>query len=223
MKLFYRFSLYLDFYKLFIFILLFHHKICQYHNKSEELEKIYSTLEYLSDDSDFIDNRNQIYMYNSQISNVLNNHYNDNKKKFIHFDLNSIYILINESYYEKWFDFGIQSMSFKLNENDYYDLTVFVNENNTINFIISFIYNKLVNFYHYQKSITDNINISNYYYFNNHSSIILGKGISCHMLENDNNILICFYSKINNIEILTSCFRTDNNFTLVGETRNKYL
>ena len=41
------------------------------------------------------------------------------------------------------------------------------------------------------------------------------------MLEKDNNILICFYSKISEREILTSCFRTNDNFTLVEETRNK--
>lgn len=221
MKLLYRFSFYLGFYKLIIFTLLFHHKLCEDNNKSEEFKKIYSKLDHLSDGSDVRDNKNHIYMYNSQISNVLNNHYKDNKKKFIHFDLNSIYILIKESYNEKWFDFEIGINSFKLNEDNYYDLTAFVNENNTIIFIISFIYNNTVNFYHYQKNLTDNKNISNHYEYNYNPSITLGNGISCHMLENDNNILICFYSKIMGIEILTSYFRTNNNFTLLEETRNK--
>lgn len=223
MKLLYRFSFYLGFYKLIIFTFLFHHKLCGDPYKSDEFKKIYSKLVYLSDGSDFRDDKNHIYMYNSQISNVLKDHYNDNNKKFIHFDLNSIYILINESYNEKWFDFEIGNNRFILNEDNYYDLTAFVKENNIINFIISFIYNKAVNFYHYQKSLTDNKNISNHYEYNYNRSIILGNGISCHMLENDNNILICFYSKYSdsNIKILTSCFRTNDNFTLVEETRNK--
>ena len=222
MKLFYGFSLYIEFYELIIFTLLFHHKICQYpNNKSEEFEKIYSKLNYMSDNSDFRDNRNQTYMYNSQISKALNSHYTDNKKKFIHFDLNSIYILINESYNEKWFDFEIQNNTFKLNIDNYYDLTAFINENKTINFIISFIYYNIMYFYHYQKSITDNTNISKINYYNNtNSPISLGKGISCHILENDNNILICFYSKIIGIELLTSCFAINNNFALIEETRN---
>lgn len=223
MKLLYRFSFYLGFYKLIIFTFLFHHKLCGDPNKSDEFKKIYSKLVYLSDGSDVRDDKNHIYMYNSQISNVLKDHYNDNNKKFIHFDLNSIYILINESYNEKWFDFEIGNNSFNLNEDNYYDLTAFVKENNIINFIISFIYNKAVNFYHYQKSLTDNKNISNHYKYNYNSSITLGNGISCHMLENDNNILICFYSKYSdsNIKILTSCFRTNDNFSLVEETRNE--
>ena len=101
MKFFYGFSLYSDFYELIIFILLFHYKICEVYNnisnKSEEFKKIYSKLEYMSDESDFRNRKNQIYIYNSQISKVLNNHYKDNKKKFIYFDLESIYVLINES------------------------------------------------------------------------------------------------------------------------------
>jgi hypothetical protein len=88
MKLFYGFPLYLNFYELIIFTLIFHHIICPSPSKSEEFEKIYSKLKYLSDDSDFIYNKRQIYIYNSQISNILNTYYKDNKKKFIHFDLN---------------------------------------------------------------------------------------------------------------------------------------
>ena len=79
MKLFYGFPFYLDFYKLIIFSLIFHHKKCQDSNKFDEFKKIYSKLEYLSDDSDFRDNRSQIYMYNSQISKALNIHYSDKK------------------------------------------------------------------------------------------------------------------------------------------------
>ena len=222
MKIFYEFSLFLEFYELIIFTLLFHHKICQdNNNKTEEFEKIYSKLEYLPDDSDFRDNNSQIYMYNSQISKVLNQYYNDTKKKFIHFDLYSIYVLINESYYEKWFDFKNQTILGTENLN-YYDLTAFVNENNTINFIISFIGDdhKLI-FNHYQKNLSNNINITKYHeYENNNQSITFGKGISCHMLENEKNTLMCFYSKIKDITILVSCFRVENNFTLDGITQN---
>ena len=214
MKLFYGFPLYLNFYELIIFTLIFHHIICPSPSKSEEFEKIYSKLKYLSDDSDFIYNIRQIYIYNSQISNILNTYYKDNKKKFIHFDLNSIYILINETYYEKWFHFENESIIF-----NYYDLTAFVKENNTINFIISFIHDNKLNFNHYQKRLTDNANISNYYEYNN-ESISLGQGISCHMLENENTILICFYSKIKKIEMLASCFRVEHNFTLYGKISN---
>ena len=127
MKLLYGFSLYIEFYELIIFTLLFHRKICEdSNNKSEEFEKIYSKLKYMSDDSDFRDNKNHTYIYNSQISKVLNIYYKKKKKKFIHFDLNSIYILINESYNEKWFDFinpnkstlneELNNKLFKLNE-----------------------------------------------------------------------------------------------------------
>ena len=56
-------------------------------------------------------------------------------------------------------DFEIGNNRFILNKYNYYDLTAFVKENNIINFIISFIYNKAVNFYHYQKSLTDNKNM----------------------------------------------------------------
>ena len=220
MKIFYEFSLFLEFYELIIFTLLFHHKICQdNNNKSEEFEKIYSKLEHLPDGSDFRDSKSHIYMYNSQISNALNQYYNDTEKKFIHFDLYSIYVLINKSCYEKWFDIKNQTTlgTGKLN---YYDLTAFVNENNKINFIISFINNNTVNFYHYLKSLNDNsMNIQDYYYYNKNSSYTLGKGISCHVLENENNKLICFYYNIPQ-EILASCFRINNNFTLVEEKKN---
>ena len=214
MKLFYGFPLYLNFYELIIFTLIFHHIICPSPSKSEEFEKIYSKLKYLSDDSDFIYNKRQIYIYNSRISNILNTYYKDNKKKFIHFDLNSIYILINETYYEKWFHFENESNRF-----NYYDLTAFVKENNTINFIISFIQDNKLNFNHYQKRLIDNTNISNYYEYNN-ESISLGQGISCHMLENENTILICFYSKLYKIEMLASYFRVEHNFTLYGKIPN---
>ena len=199
MKLFYGFSLYSDFYELIIFILLFHYKICEVYNnisnKSEEFKKIYSKLEYMSDESDFRNRKNQIYIYNSQISKVLNNHYKDNKKKFIYFDLESIYVLINESYSEKWFYLKGQFQSFE----NYCDLTVFA-DNNNINFIISYInFNKL-NFNLYQKNLYENnidpsvkkfnnnsdtldlINLKYYEYyeyFNN--SIYFGKAITCHI------------------------------------------
>ena len=225
MKIFYEFSLFLEFYELIIFTLLFHHKICQdYNNKSEEFEEIYSKLNNLPDDSDFRDNNSHIYMYNSQISKVLNQYYKDTKKKFIHFDLYSIYVLINENHYEEWFDFKNQSIN-EINELNYYDLTAFVNENKKINFIISFINNNNVNFYHYLKSLNDNNTIQNHYYYNNFS-YNLGKDISCHVLENENNNLICFYYKVPGQEILASYFRINNNFTLVEEKKtnenNKY-
>jgi hypothetical protein len=39
------------------------------------------------------------------------------------------------------------------------------------------------------------------------------------VLENENNKLICFYYNIPQ-EILASCFRINNNFTLVEEKKN---
>ena len=212
MRLFYGLSLYLDFYELIIFSIIFHYEICQL-NKSEEFRLNYQKLENMPDDSDFRDDKNQTYMYNSKISTLLNNHFKDSEKKFIHFDLNSIYVLFNESYYEKWFDFnGI------FNDVNYYDLIAFSNENNTIDFIISFTSNSKLNFYHYQKNIIDNGTISN----NNYSEFQfqLNTGITCHMLENENKILICFYSNQYANNIFASCFNIDENYTLYGQTIN---
>ena len=69
-------------------------------NLKEIFSNIYQNMKYLPEGEDIRFDRNQICTRNYEVSELIKHQYNDNEEKYFCFVNNSLYLLVNSSYYE---------------------------------------------------------------------------------------------------------------------------
>ena len=164
-------------------------------------EFIYPDLKSLSPGKQFNFCYNYQCVYDYNFSEKIKNITQDNESKFICMINNSLYLLINETYYKNIFienEINLKGIQ-KYNVIPHYNSI-----EDTINFFITFISEqKYINFYYYRLNCTNIINdeyiisyLIKYYQVN---EINLSKDLNCQII--DSYKMKCFYYKQNPITI----------------------
>ena len=189
-------------------------------------EIIYQNLNSLSPGKQFNFCYNYQCAYDYKFSEKMKNITQDKENKFICMVNNSLYLLINETYYKNI----IIENEINLNGIQKYNVIPYYNSiEDNINFFITFISEqKYINFYYYRINYTNIIIDDQYiisYLIKNHQvkETNLSKDLNCQII--DNYKMKCFYYKPSpiTIKLFIATFVFDESFRYINESKIKEL
>ena len=197
------------FYMLIIFTFLLSFIKCQNEeNINELLTNIYNKINFLPKENKLY------YRINKGICikepKILNNEVDEDNEgvgRYYCLINNNFYLLKGEGNYDNVFNISNQ------NEN-FYDLNIYKNNSNQLNFIISYINNQnsCIEFIHYDNNYN---NKTFTYYIDKLSYEVIYKSLSCQILDIDK--FYCFYY-LSNSTLFMNSFNISNNFILINKT-----